>query len=159
MKLTEVKEALENMTNVRFQLPNGTLVPEHFHVTEVGEVARHFIDCGGKVRLEKKVNFQLWVAEDNDHRLDASKLKAIISLAEKTLGLGNWDVEVEYQSETIGKYGLAFTGTHFRLTPTLTACLAEDACGIPASKQPIKLAILGAQTTSNSCEPGSGCCN
>ena len=46
MKLTEVKEALENLTNVRFQLPNGTLVPEHFHVTEVGEVARHFIDCG-----------------------------------------------------------------------------------------------------------------
>lgn len=159
MKLNEVKEALETVTSVRFQLPNGTLVPEHFHVTEVGEVARHFIDCGGTVRMEKKVNFQLWVAADDDHRLNAPKLSAIISLAEKTLGLGNWDVEVEYQSDTIGKYGLAFTGTLFRLTPTLTACLAEDACGIPAAKQLVKLASLGEQTANNSCAPGSGCCS
>lgn len=36
MKLNEVKEALQQMSDVRFVLPTGTLVPEHFHITEVG---------------------------------------------------------------------------------------------------------------------------
>jgi len=34
-------------------LENGTMVPEHFHVTEVGVVTKHFIDCGGTVRNER----------------------------------------------------------------------------------------------------------
>jgi hypothetical protein len=47
MKLSEVKQHLATAESVNFQLANGTFVPEHFHVTEVGLITRHFIDCGG----------------------------------------------------------------------------------------------------------------
>ncbi len=69
MKLSEVKNKLNHLDKIFFQLPNGELVPSHFHVTEVGKVSKHFIDCGGTVRDEEVVNFQLWNANDYDHRL------------------------------------------------------------------------------------------
>jgi hypothetical protein len=50
MKLSEIKSHLGNLEQIRFQLPNGELVPEHFHVTEVGKISKYFIDCGGTVR-------------------------------------------------------------------------------------------------------------
>ena len=69
MKLSNIKEILPTLDNVEFQLENGTFVPEHFHVTEVGVITKHFIDCGGAIRNEKVVNFQLWNANDFEHRL------------------------------------------------------------------------------------------
>ena len=157
MKLSDVKSALETVEEVRFSLPNGQLVPIHFHVTEIGAVTRHFIDCGGTERIEKKVNFQLWEADDFDHRLAPQKLINIIKLSEEKLGLGNLDVEVEYQSETIGKYTLGFDGVNFLLESTQTDCLAKDNCGVPTEKPRIKMSDL---TTDggNSCTPGGGCC-
>jgi hypothetical protein len=62
MKLSEIKNQLKNLSQIAFQLPNGELVPNHFHVTEVGKITKHFIDCGGVVRTEEVVNFQLWEA-------------------------------------------------------------------------------------------------
>ena len=41
MKLSEIKPILKAQETLSFQLPDGTLVPEHFHVTEVGKVIRH----------------------------------------------------------------------------------------------------------------------
>jgi hypothetical protein len=159
MKLSEIKQILTDLNAVIFQLPNGTFVPEHFHVTEVGIITRNFIDCGGKVREEKVVNFQLWEANDFDHRLAPQKLINIIELSEKVLNIDpELEIEVEYQGETIGKYTLAYNGIHFKLLSTLTACLAEDACGIPATKQKINLSEL--DKTSSCCTPsdGSKCC-
>lgn len=157
MKLSEIKEYLQTAETVNFQLPNGTFVPEHFHVTEVGMVNKHFIDCGGTVRLEKSINFQLWEANDFEHRLKPQKLLNIIALSEKVLGLEDLEIEVEYQADTIGKYALGFNGTDFLLLAKQTACLAEDSCGIPQSKQKISLSQIGANTQ-NSCTPGGGCC-
>src|SRR5690606_2759197 len=118
---------------VAFKLENGASVPEHFHVTEVGLVTKHFIDCGGTVRNEKTANFQLWDANDFDHRLKPGKLLKIIELSEKTLGLEeDLEVEVEYQSNTIGKYNLGHDGSTFVLMATTTNCLALDKCGVPA---------------------------
>ena len=67
MKLSEIKNHLTTASAVNFQLPNGTFVPKHFHVTEVGVITKDFIDCGGMVRHEKVANFQLWEAGDFDH--------------------------------------------------------------------------------------------
>jgi hypothetical protein len=156
MKLSEIKACLPQLTEIKFQLPNGNFVPKHFHVTEVGMVTKNFIDCGGTVRAEKKINFQLWEAGDFDHRLAPQKLLNIIQLSEKILGLEDLEVEVEYQGETIGKYGIDFNGFNFMLTSTLTACLAQDQCGIPVEKSKIKLSDINVQ--SNSCTPGGGCC-
>ncbi|MBN8783035.1 MAG: hypothetical protein ABS85_00090 [Sphingobacteriales bacterium SCN 48-20] len=153
MKLSELKELLPALENVSFQLPDGNFVPEHFHVTEVGIVSKHFIDCGGTVREEKAVNFQLWDANDYDHRLKPAKLLSIIRLSEEKLGITDLEIEVEYQGSTIGRYGLGFSGQHFVLENKTTACLAEDRCGIPASKQKLNLADIKA----SSCCAGGKC--
>ena len=156
MKLSEVKKSLENLQEVRFVLPNGSFVPVHFHVTEVGIITKNFIDCGGVVREEKVINFQLWEANDFDHRLAPQKLLNIIELSEKLLNLQDAEVEVEYQQETIGKFNLGFDGVNFLLEVTQTNCLAQDKCGIPADKLKVNLVDLNKPETS--CTPGGGCC-
>jgi hypothetical protein len=157
MKLSELKKQLPNVTELTFVLPNGTTVPQHFHVTEVGQVSKHFIDCGGTVRNEKAVSFQLWEAGDTDHRLEPSKLMNIINLSEKVLGVEDAEIEVEYQSSTIGKYGLEFNGNNFILTAKQTACLASDSCGIPAEKKKVSLSELQNEKQA-CCAPNSKCC-
>lgn len=154
MTLSEIKEILPRLENVEFQLEDGTFVPEHFHVTEVGQITKNFIDCGGTIRNEKVVNFQLWNADDYEHRLKPNKLLNIIQLSEKHLGIENGEIEVEYQAETIGKYDLEFNGKNFVLKNKQTACLAMDACGIPAEKPKVKLSEI----QSSCCTPNSGCC-
>lgn len=157
MKLSKIKELLPTLENVEFQLENGTFVSEHFHVTEVGQITKNFIDCGGVIRSEKAVNFQLWNADDYEHRLKPGKLLSIIKLSEEKLGIEDAEIEVEYQSETIGKYDLDFNGKTFVLKNKTTACLAQDACGITTDKQKKSLSELTANQ-SNSCTPNSGCC-
>jgi hypothetical protein len=156
MKLSEIKSELNQLETIAFQLPNGELVPNHFHVTEVGKITKDFIDCGGTVRHEEVANFQLWEADDYDHRLHPEKLLHIIELSENLLNIGDLEIEVEYQGDTIGKYSLDFNGKNFLLTSKQTACLAQDACGIPEEKQRVKLSEL--QNSSSCCAPDSGCC-
>ncbi|WP_316805300.1 DUF6428 family protein [Pedobacter nototheniae] len=155
MKLSEIKEILASAESVNFQLEDGSAVPEHFHVTEVGIVTKDFIDCGGKVRHEKVANFQLWDADDYEHRLKAGKLLGIISLSEKVLGMEDLEIEVEYQSNTIGKYDLGFDGTNFLLLAKQTACLAKEACGVEDAPKKGMVNLAGA---ASSCTPGGGCC-
>ncbi len=158
MKLSEIKSKLDQLKSIAFQLPDGSLVPSHFHVTEVGKVTKHFIDCGGTVRNEKVANFQLWEADDYDHRLHPEKLVKIIELSEKVLDMNDdLEIEVEYQGTTVGKYGLDFDGGNFLLTTKLTNCLAKDQCGIPEDKPRVNLSELQKQIV-DSCAPGSGCC-
>jgi len=155
MTLHEIKKILPSLENVEFQLADGSFVPEHFHVTEIGQITKNFIDCGGVVRVEKVVNFQLWNADDYEHRLKSNKLLHIIQLSEEKLGIEDAQIEVEYQSQTIGKYDLDFNGKNFILLNKQTACLAQDACGNPVEKHKIKLAQL---PISACCTPDSGCC-
>ena len=154
MKLSEIKEILPILENVEFQLENGTFVPEYFHVTEVGQITKNFIDCGGVIRSEKVVNFQLWNANDFEHRLKPNKLLNIIKLSEEKLGMEDAEIEVEYQAETIGKYDLDFNGRNFILKNKQTDCLALDACGIPIEKQKVNLG----ESQSACCTPNSVCC-
>jgi len=147
MKLSEIKMILSTAEQVNFRLQDGTSVPGHFHVTEVGVIAKHFIDCGGTVRDEKVANFQLWDANDFEHRLKPRKLLNIIVLSERVLGMDDLEIEVEYQSGTIGKYDLGFDGENFILLSKATACLSKDNCGIP--QQPKENAC---------CTPNGGCC-
>ena len=155
MKLSDLKKHLNTAETVSFKLENGTPVPEHFHVTEVGVVSKQFIDCGGTIRHEKMANFQLWNANDVEHRLKPAKLLNIIRLSEEQLGMEDLEIEVEYQGATIGKYALDYDGNDFILLAKQTACLAEDSCGIPQEKMKINLTELINQ---NACTPGGGCC-
>ena len=148
MKINDVKEILNGIESVKFLLPNGDAIPEHFHVTEIGIVTKSFIDCGGTIRSDKIANFQLWNADDFDHRLAPQKFLDIINLSEEKLNLENLEIEVEYQSDTIGKFGLSFDGANFLLTNKKTDCLDKNKCGID---EPI-------HKNTSSCAPKSGCC-
>lgn len=158
MTISQLKSQLSAFPTLLFQLPDGTSVPAHFHVTEVGEVTKHFIDCGGTQRVEKVASLQLWSTNDYNHRLHPEKLVKIVELAEKQLGLGNLDVEVEYQGpDTIAKYRLVAgeNGT-LLLTGKQTDCLAKENCGIPVPKKAVSLA--GFVAKDSGCTPGGGCC-
>ncbi|MFV8326884.1 DUF6428 family protein [Flavobacterium sp. ZS1P14] len=156
MKLSQVKNILKSVEAVNFILADGTSVPEHFHVTEVGLITKNFIDCGGTVRKETVVNFQLWDANDFEHRLKPQKLLNIIELSEKVLGIEDFEIEVEYQAQTIGKYDLDFNGNDFVLLDKKTACLAQDQCGIPSEKPKVRLSDMNNEVSC--CTPGGSCC-
>ena len=156
MKLSEIKNHLNDLKKISFKLPTGELVPSHFHVTEVGKTTKDFIDCGGEVRVVEFINFQLWTENDFEHRLLPQKLIYIIEQSEQAFKFKDLEIEVEFQGvETIGKYDLDFDGNHFILISKTTACLAEDACGITTSR--LKVEISNTQPI-NSCDPNSGCC-
>ena len=157
MKLSEIKAVLPSLNQVTFQMPDGSMVPEHFHITEIGAIQKHFIDCGGTIRRENLISMQLWNANDYDHRLKPEKLLGIIQLSEEKLGITDQEVEVEYQGDTIGKYNLEFDGKNFRLVSKTTACLAQDACGTGVQKTKLKLSELSAGNGA-SCTPGGKCC-
>jgi len=154
MNIKDFKNSLSNLCELTFVLPNGSHVAPHFHLTEVGEITKNYVDCGGTVRSEKVANFQLWASDDYDHRLKPQKVIDIIEMAEREIELENLEIEVEYQSETIGKYGLEFEDGRFLLTATQTDCLAKEKCGIPEA-QPANLVPV---QTSSGCLPESGCC-
>jgi Family of unknown function (DUF6428) len=157
MKLSEIKAQLNGLETLTFILPDGSFVPENFHVTEVGLINKNFIDCGGTVRKETLVNFQLWQdSNDDEHRLKPGKLLKIIDLSEKALGIGDLEIEVEYQDRTIGKYDLDFDGKHFQLLNKQTACLASDQCGT-SDKKKVSLSQITA-SNNNTCSPDGGCC-
>lgn len=155
MKLSEIKYRLNQLDKIAFQLPNGQLVPNYFHVTEVGKVTKHFIDCGGTIRHEEVANFQLWESDDYDHRLHPEKLLKIIELSQNVLGMDDLEIEVEYQGQTIEKFTLDYDGTNFLLLSKYTDCLAKDKCGIDDHKQKIQMADLGDEPC---CLPDGNCC-
>jgi hypothetical protein len=155
MKLSEFKNYLSDASNVAFVLPDGKNVPTHFHITEAGLTTKSFIDCGGTIREEKVINFQLWEAGDLEHRLSPEKLLKIISISEKALGIGDHEIEVEYDTGTIGRYGVETKGKEFLLTSKHTACLASDACGTKNEKKKLNLSELA--PAQSCCTPGTCC--
>jgi len=158
MKLSELKNIVATLDELHFQLPNGDLVPSHYHVTEVGYITKNFIDCGGTIREEKVVNLQLWFADDVSHRLQPQKLLNIIALSEKKLNILDFEIEVEYQSDTIGKYGLDFNGKNMVLTSKKTACLALDACVVPPKKVAEESGFMELASSDSGCCSSGKCC-
>lgn len=157
MKISALKHHLNSVTELNFKLPDGSSIPAHFHLTEIGLITKHFVDCGVSIHLDKWASLQIWVANDTDHRLQPEKFLKIIDNSEKIIGTQDLEVEVEYQSDTIGRYGLEFDGSNFILTVKQTDCLAQDKCGIPQQKPKVLMSEL---TNSNQscCTPGGGCC-
>lgn len=153
----QLREHLAEGGSPQFFAADGQAIPAHFHVTELGEVTRHFIDCGGKVRLEKKANLQLWTSVDTDHRLAAERFLKIVDVARERLGLGDLAITVEYQGErTIETYELALDDARrLTLQPVQTACLAEELCGIPAQ---VARPLIQLAEATDCCTPGGGCC-
>jgi hypothetical protein len=73
MVLSEFKQHLKTVTEVTFLKPDGNNIPKHFHLTEVGQINKKFIDCGEMVRNENVFSMQLWESVDFWHRLEPSQ--------------------------------------------------------------------------------------
>ena len=87
MTYKELIQVLDNIQHLVFQLPNGQYIPGHFHITEVAKNTKEYIDCGSVQRKEAKASFQIWVAEDVEHRLTPKKWKAILEASNKLFQL------------------------------------------------------------------------
>jgi hypothetical protein len=157
MKLSEFKNHLSNVSTLNLILPNGQPVPSHFHITEAGLVTKHFIDCGKTIHLKKTAVFQVWTARDVWHRLKPATLIGIINKSDKVFRGEDPEVEIEYQMETIGKFGLSYKDGDFILTAKQTDCLARERCEINPEYD--KLSHQQGQMKRNAvCLPASGCC-
>lgn len=140
---------------ITFVTPDGGLVPAHFHITEVGHLAKSFIDCGGARHTTGSCLLQVWVAEDTDHRLKASKLLAIFGRADGLLPSMELPVEIEFEAPVLTQLPLTRCEVRgealvFHTEFKHTDCMAKDIC-LPDFSLP----SLPGQTT---CRPGSGCC-
>ena len=151
MTLKEFKSSLENRKELSFIIENGIKIPAYFHITEMGVKTKLFMDCGGVMRKDSKITFQLWTSDDYDHRLSSYKLSGIIKKAESLIkeDLDNLEIEMEYQDYTIGIYSVNLIDDKYILEPTLTDCLAKEACGIDDAKQEIE---------TSECCTSDGCC-
>ena len=167
MKIQPFLQTLASMSELRWALPDGSLVPAHAHVTEVALMTRRFVDCGGTHRLDRRIQLQLWVAGDVDHRLEPSKLLRIIRDTEAWMEWDNHEVEVEYQGKTIERYGVEIMEGVLALQPLQTNCLAQDRCGLPMLEETSNTTRTVEETVPQPksqapvvgrCKPGSGCC-
>ena len=109
MKYAALRRALERYptTLPRFILPSGDYIPAHAHVTEVGHVARNFIDCGGLTGKEEKVVLQTHVGNDTDHRLRSDRFAKILRLGNRVIPSADLDVDIEYDCCVVAQYPIA----------------------------------------------------
>lgn len=152
MKLQEFKALLEANREKQFwlQLPNTQMVPQSFHITEVGLVSKTFIDCGGKIHTVQTCQLQVWIGHDSEHRLEAGKMAKILKIAEPIVPDNLLDVEIEYEDEVISQYPVAQAevsedAVTLHLTTKHIDCLAKELCLTPASNR-----VVGCG--------GAGCC-
>jgi urease gamma subunit len=138
MELRELKSLLRAhpTSQPRLVLPGGDQVPAHFHITEVGHVAKRFIDCGGKLHdTTETCLLQTYVADDVDHRLDGETFAKILDLGQQVLPHDAVDVEVEYEDCDVSQYPIATAEVDgetilLKLSSKHTDCLAKEQCGI-----------------------------
>ena len=137
MKLSELKSLLRQHPErlVRITLPDGSAIPPAYHLTEVGQVSKVFIDCGGKVHSELRCVLQTWIGPDTDHRLDAARFADILDLGRAVVASEEFEVEIEHGQIQAAQYPVRdwkLDGTDLivlALTTKATDCLARQLCG------------------------------
>lgn len=156
MNIKEIQQLLTSRPNssLYLNLPNGDLIPAHYHITEVGRVQKDFIDCGGTRRSTTACVLQAWVAKDTEHRLETGKLARIIDMAAPLLEDRDLPVEIEYEDDLVSQFPISYAefkpdGLHLYLTTKHTDCLARERCGV---------AVVSHENDNTSCCTTSGCC-
>jgi hypothetical protein len=141
MNLSELKKILgqHRAKNIRFMLPTGSKIAPQAHVTEVAQIDKRFIDCGGTFRTESLCRLQTWYADDTDHRLSAGKLLGILEKSASFLEGEELEVDVECEAPFVSQFPITSLEAEeesliVRLGTKHTACLAEDRCIRPAPK-------------------------
>lgn len=126
--------------NVLLGLPDGSIIPYNFHITEVGRVNKKFVDCGGVLRETDTCVLQVWVADDEQqHRLTGSKLLDILNKSNSIIKVDDLEVEFEYGDQRsrypVSRYYVYRELEHLKcslinLGTKPTECLAPDKCGV-----------------------------
>ena len=136
MTLSELKSLLRAHPDAHphFILPSGEEIPAHFHLTEVGHVAKRFVDCGGTFRDREACVLQTYVAEDFEHRLKAKRFADILDLGRAVVPNDDLEVEVEWDCCVISQYPIESARAlddrlEFQLAGKHTDCLAKQKCG------------------------------
>jgi len=165
MTLADLKTSLRARPEavVRIDLPAGGSVPAHFHITEVGHVAKRFVDCGGVFRASETCVLQTWMRssdDDDGHRLTAGRLAMILDLANPIVPSDEMPVEVEYEHGLVSQFPLASVATEeavvvLHLGQKHTDCLAKAACGCGEDKARTQ----AHEKESEACCAGPGCCS
>lgn len=150
MKTSEFLQYLQNAAKheLRFTLPDGTLIPLHAHITEVGRTDRQFLDCGGTIRHVSTCTLQAWVDDDVEHRFSPSGLASVIKRASSILKNDDLEVEIEYEHGLLSQFPVIKSITEnasltFQLGIKHTDCLAKEICLPPKD---------------NACCAQAGCC-
>jgi len=160
MKINQFSELLRTHPDKQFRLVllGASAVPVSFHITEVGHVAKTFIDCGGRLHTAHTCQLQAWVWTDTDHRLLAGKMAGVLDQAKSrgVLPAGeDLDVEIEYEDAVTSQYPVAdYTVTGdavvLHLAAKHTDCLAKDIC-LP------QLPMAGGTAVAGGCGPSCNC--
>jgi hypothetical protein len=138
MNLKELKSILRANPDAypRLVLPDGDVVPAHYHITEVGYVTKRFIDCGGTVHDSRETCLlQTWHSDnDLDHRLSAGTFAKILDLGDKVLPRQDLEVEVEYDDCAVTQFPIEKAvfekgRIDLHLAEKHTDCLAKEKCG------------------------------
>jgi len=160
MQLHEFKSLLQAHPEKAFRLslPGGKPVPGSFHITEVGRIQKTFLDCGGKLHESETCQLQVWVGEDEDHRIETQKMAGILEKARSFLGSDSLPLEFEYEDQAISQYiveghEVSEEAVVFQLGSKHTACLAMEIC-CPSSGDEFDEEEAG----EGSCCSGSKCC-
>jgi hypothetical protein len=132
--VSDLKQS-DSECRISIYTPSGLGVPCHFHITEIGRTTKIFVDCGGVKRETGDTTFQVWVADDTDHKMTVGKFLKII---ESGNDLVNDEEELVFEYDnnyTIGLYGVAMIQRleslfNIFLSQKRAACLAPDQCGI-----------------------------
>jgi len=121
---------------MHWMFSDSSFIPEHYHITEVGRLKKDFVDCGGTLRSVCSCVLQVWVADDTDHRLDATKLLAIVGMARSAISIDeDTPVEIEFEASSVSQYPISGvestpSGLLFYLGAKHTACLAPEKCKV-----------------------------
>ena len=151
MTLRKLRTVLETNPELfpRFVLPDGDYIPAHAHVTEVGHVVRHFIDCGGLTGKQERAVLQTHVGNDTDHRLRSDGFAKILELGNRVIPSADLDVYVEYDCCVVAQYPIAEVrpdGEHLDLflRRGRTQCRARER--------------RESETAARCCAPSATCC-
>jgi len=155
MNFENVKNILANnpKKSIIFTLPNEEVVPASFHITDVGVVNRHLIDCGGQTRTEEQVHLQLWTGKDYDHRVTTDTANRILNQSQSVIN----KIKEPKTAQVLVEYQLDWHGIPIFSLFAVNDMQASDT-EVNILLSTIQTACLAAERSNSECGVSEGCC-
>ena len=155
MNFENVKNILATNPNksISFTLPNGEAVPVSFHITDVGVVNKHLIDCGGQTRTEEQVHLQLWTGKDYEHRVTTDTVNHILNQSQSVLN----KIKEPETAQVLVEYQLNWQGIPIFSLFAVSDIQASDT-EVNILLSTIQTTCLSAERSNSECGASEGCC-